>query len=410
MEEFIPLRLPESGIRERLRRFERSVNRFVNIALLLAVVIALISGAFVLGRAGTIAPGGDSLVIGPEVSPPPMLQRVEMPQAKNLILLIGDGMGATQVAAGRIALRGPNGLLWMQTLPSGALVRTQSASSLIPDSAAAGSALATGIRIANGSISIDSAGRPLTTLFESARARGRSAGLLTTTEITDATPAAFSAHVEARGEKLDIALQQASGGMEVLLGCGPEKFLPRSRGGERTDGVDLVAGLKASGYAIDLDPAALAPSDSGRLVGLFAEKSRPPLAALTKSAIDTLSHDPDGFVLMVESEEIDSACHNHQLERLIKGMAEFDEAVRVALEFAKADGNTLVVVTADHETGGLELVNGKSASTLGVRWATGNHTAQPVPLYAWGPGAMLFGGEIDNTTVHELLGEALGLE
>ncbi|MFA6955987.1 MAG: alkaline phosphatase [Thermoanaerobaculia bacterium] len=386
------------------------MNRFVTVALLLLVVVALVSGAFYIGRNGTVSANAESLAIGREVARPPMLPRVDAPRAKNLILIIGDGMGTTQVTAGRVALRGAGGILWLQTLPSGALVRTQSASSLVPDSAAAGTALATGVRVANGAVSIDPSGRPLKTLFERAREQGLAAGLITTTDIADATPAAFSAHVSSRKDELEIARQQATGGMEVLLGCGPEKFLPRSRGGERKDGVDLVDALRKSGYAVTLDPAALAPSGSGRLLGLFAEANRPPLPTLTKSALETLSHDPDGFVLLVENEEIDSASHNHQLGRLIRGMAELDEAVRVALEFAKADGNTLVVVTADHESGGMELVDSKTEGTLGVRWATGNHTAQPVPLYAWGPGAASFGGEIDNTEVHALLAKALGLD
>jgi len=386
------------------------VNRAATVALPFLVIVALTGGAYFLGRSAKATGSDEEITVGREVARPSMLPRVDSPRAKNLILLIGDGMGSTQIAAGRVALRGSNGILWMQTLPSGALVRTQSATNLVPDSAAAGTALATGIRVANGAVSIDPAGHPLQTLFERARERGLSAGLLTTTDITDATPAAFSAHCSTRNDELEIARQQATGGMEVLLGCGPEMFLPRSRGGKRRDGVDLVDALRRSGYAVTLDPAALAPSGSGRLLGLFAESSRPPLAALTRSALATLSRDPDGFVLMVENEEIDSASHNHQLGRLIRGMAELDEAVRIALEFAKADGNTLVVVTADHESGGMELVESKTKGTLGVRWATGKHTAQPVPLYAWGPGAASFGGEIDNTEVHALLARVLGLE
>lgn len=386
------------------------MNRKAIVSLLLLIVVALGCAGFVLGRKWAGAKGGTTLAIGAEVAPPPMLPRVDTPRAKNLILLIGDGMGVTQVTAARIALRGPNGLLWMQTLPSGALVRTQSASSLLTDSAAAGTALATGTRVANGAISVDPSGRPLQTLFERARARGLSAGLVTTARITDATPAAFSAHVKLRKAELEIARQQATGGMEVLLGCEPGKFLPRARGGDRTDGVDLLEELRRSGYAVTLDPAALAPSGSGRLVGLFAEAGRPPLPALAKAALDTLAPDPDGFVLLVESEETDSASHNHQLERLIRGMDEFDEAVRVALEFARADGNTLVVVTADHETGGMNLAESGNEGTLGVRWTTGKHSAQPVPLYAWGPGATSFGGEIDNTAVHDVLAAALGLD
>ncbi|MBI2214643.1 MAG: alkaline phosphatase [Acidobacteria bacterium] len=375
------------------------------VALIVATGIAIV---WMRQQAGPTH--GNLLTIGAPVARPPLLQRVDTPHAKNLILVVGDGMGLTQLAAARFALRGPDGILWIQALPSTALVRTQSSSSLVTDSAAAATAIATGVRVANGVVSVDPAGASLPTLFERARARGLSAGLVTTARITDATPAAFSAHVASRDDELEIAKQQAASGIEVLLGCNPEKFLPPSRGGERKDGADLAAALRAAGYATTLDPAALSASSSGRLFGLFAEKNRPPLPALTRAALDTIASDPEGFVLLVESEETDSASHNHQLERLIRGMNELDEAVRVALEFAKADGNTLVVVTADHETGGMQLVESKTERTLGVRWSTGKHTGQPVPLYAWGPGSARFDGEIDNTEVHDLLTAALGLD
>ena len=385
------------------------MNRKSTVLLIVALLVICSYVAFLAGRSRPSGARPELLTVGAGVSRPPMLPRSEATEARNLILIIGDGMGINQVSAGRIALRGAGGLLWMQTLPATALVRTQSASSLVTDSAAGASAIATGIRVANDELSVDPKGKALPTVFELARARGLSEGLVTTTSITDATPAAFSAHVKSRKRELEIARQQSAAGIEVLLGCGPEKFLPPTRGGARLDGVDLLEALRKSGHAITLDPAALAPSASGRLVGLFAEKSRPPLATLTKAALETLEHDADGFVLLVESEETDSASHNNDLPRLIRGMGELDEAVRVALEFAKADGHTLVVVTADHETGGMQLVETKVDGTLGVRWITGKHTGQPVPLYAWGPGSSRFDGEIDNTDVHDLLAAALGL-
>lgn len=386
------------------------MNRRVSLGLLI-VALLLVGGAFYLGRPGPPA-GGETLLHSATAArhAPPVLARNANVRAKNLILVVGDGMGLTHVAAAQIALRGPEGRLWMQTLPDTALVRTHSASNLVTDSAAGATALATGTRVANGVVSVDAQGAPLPTLFERARLRGLSAGLVTTGRITDATPAAFSAHAGQRNDELRIAQQQATGGMEVLLGCEPEWFLPRARGGKRTDGHDLLEAMRLSGYAVTLDPAALAPSSSGRLVGLFAEENRPSLATLTKTAIETLRHDPDGFVLLVESEETDSAAHNHQLDRLLRGMADLDESVRLALEFAKSDGDTLVVVTADHETGGMSLVESKAAGALGVKWTTGKHTAQPVPLYAWGPGAATFRGEIDNTGVHALLQSALWLD
>lgn len=376
----------------------------------LVVVVALAGGAFFVRNGRLPELPGAALTVGAPVPRPPLLLPVAGDEPRNVILIVGDGMGFSQLAAARFALRGPEGILWMQTLPSAAIVRTQSASSLVTDSAAAATAMATGVRVANGAISVDASGRPLRTLFESARARGLATGLVTTADITDATPAAFSAHRALRRDKMEIALQQSTSGVDVLLGCGTDQFLPPSRGGKRPDGADLVEAMRSTGYAITLDPTALVPSPSGKLLGLFAEKNRPSLASMARAAIETLSADPDGFIVMIESEETDSASHRHELDRLLRGMEDLDEAVRIALEFAKADGRTLVVVTSDHDTGGMQLVETKDAGTLGVHWTNGRHTAGPVPLFAWGPGASRFSGEIDNTAVHDFLFEALRLD
>lgn len=386
------------------------MSRRAAIAIVSTVAaIAIACAAFAVHSGLLAADHTTVLNVGPRAVRPPMLAPVAGTHARNVILIVGDGMGFTQLTAGRIALRGPDGILWMQTLPSSAIVRTQSASSLVTDSAAAATAMATGVRVPNTVVSVDAAGKPLRNLFEKARARGLAAGVVTTTDLTDATPAAFVAHVKARRDRTEIADQQSESGIEVMLGCGPEHFLPVARGGRRVR-TDLVESMRAAGYSVALEPTALVTPKSGKLLGLFEDTNRPPLAAMTRVALETLARDPEGFVLLVESEETDSASHRHELPRLIRGIAELDEAVRIALEFAKADGQTLVVVTADHETGGMQLVETKLSKTLGVRWTNGKHTAQPVPLFAWGPGASGFSGEIDNTAIHELIVDALGLE
>lgn len=386
------------------------MSRRATIAIVFAVAATTAACATFAVHSGLLAVGDETvLTVGMRTVRPPVLAPVTGARARNVILIVGDGLGFTQLTAGRIALRGADGMLWMQTLPSSAIVRTQSASSLVTDSAAAATAMATGVRVPNTVVSVDAAGRPLRTLFEEARARGLAAGIVTTTDVTDATPAAFFAHVKARSDRLEIADQQAESGIEVMLGGGSEHFLPAARGGRQAH-ADLVEAMRASGYAVALEPAALVTPKSGKLLGLFAEANRPPLAEMTRVALETLARDPDGFVLLVESEETDSASHRHELPRLIRGIEELDEAVRIAIEFAKADGQTLVVVTSDHETGGMQLVESKVAGTLGVRWTSGLHTAQPVPLFAWGPGASGFSGEIDNTAIHGLLAKALGLE
>jgi alkaline phosphatase len=390
-------------------------------------------------------------------------------EARSAIILIGDGMGAAHRFAGQLLLAGRRGRLIMDRLPVVGEMATLSAdpASFVTDSAAAATAIATGIKTTNGAVSIDPAGRPRTTLLELAKRAGKSVGLVTTCQVTDATPAAFGAHVIHRSDQSEVARQYLhESGVDVILGGGaawwrpegaPDPFgsdAPRLQG--RGTAGDLVADAAHLGYrqvsnAGDLVRAA---NDRGvaRLLGLFAAQemfeqaaegeggSYVPavtLAEMTGAAVEILSRNPEGFFLMVEESAIDRMAHRNNAPLTLKGVLELDRAVQVALAYAEQDPETLVIVTADHETGGMAVAGSADApypyepgggllDTLlagedgpfpvadepfgfVVGWATTGHTAATVPLTATGPGAEALAGFYENTRLFEVVAESLGL-
>ncbi|HEY63103.1 MAG TPA: alkaline phosphatase [Caldilineae bacterium] len=346
--------------------------------------------------------------------------------ARAIILFIGDGMGEAQRTAGRWAAVGRDGMLAMDAMPFSGWSCTASANSAVTDSAAAATALATGVKTNNGMIAVDPAGRPLTTILERAQTRGKAVGLVTTTQVTHATPAAFAAHVRSRKEMLEIARQMIAAGVDVLLGGGEDEFLPTTMSGcypqpgERSDGRNLIAEAVAVGYTYVCDADALAavdPTSTSRLLGLFADEGMvrpfsPSLAEMTRKAIEILSQDPDGFFLMVEGGQIDWASHANDAANAIADVIGLDEAVSVALAHAATAPDTLIIVTADHETGGMrvDLVAGEQGpfympdgTPFYVSWTTGGHTSVDVPTTAQGPWADLLAGTYENTYIHDVM-------
>ena len=279
---------------------------------------------------------------------------------KNVIFLIGDGMGLAHVTLTSYFVGKP---LEMMKMPYIGFMHTYSANSLVTDSAAAGTALATGYKTFNGMICVTPDGKSVMTLFEAAKKVGKSTGVITTTRVTHATPASFYAHVKSRKEEREIARQLVEGDtIDVAFGGGMKYFSE-----------ELLEKAKANGFTVittreellNLDPSAVK-----RVLGIFSRshlpyyvdgENRPSLAEMTKKAIEILSKNDEGFFLMVEGGRIDHASHGNDVIAMIYDTIEFDEAVKVALEFARKNGDTLVVVTADHETGGLGLSNGKYA-------------------------------------------------
>jgi alkaline phosphatase len=277
---------------------------------------------------------------------------------RNVIVLIPDGFGPASATFARDYLRATSRRfeLAFDSLHVGS-TRTASSDSRITDSVAAGTALATGYKTYNGAIAVDSTGRPVAHLVEAAEARGMATGLVVTSRITHATPAVFSAHVRDRADEDRIAAQQLTAGIEVLMGGGLRHFLPSASGGQRTDGRNLVEEAAQQGYHIVQSTTALeqAPADSA-LLGLFADShmayeidreqtQQPSLATMTQHALDRLA----------EGSRIDHAGHSNDPAAHLHDILAFEEAVVTALDFARSDGETLVLVLSDHETGGLSV-------------------------------------------------------
>lgn len=335
-------------------------------------------------------------------------------EPQNVILLIGDGMGLIQSYASRLQTQGQTRFSF-ERMPVTGLMETYSANQLITDSAAAATAMATGHKTDNGMISMLPDGKPVPTIIEYLRSKGLSCGVVATSSMTHATPAGFSSHALKRKQEFDIASSMLETAPEVMLGGGWNFFLPSDKGGKRTDGRDLLEEATEAGYTVLQDTKKLGRIKSGKLLGLFApeamtgNKNEPSLQDMTEQALTLLSSDKDGFFLMVEGSQIDWACHANDPVKMTKDIVEFDRAVQTALDFAKKKRNTLVVVTADHETGGLTINAGElDGSGLGMNWASDYHTPSPVIIYAYGPGDISLTGMINNTDLPSIIVHLLG--
>ncbi|UCF00321.1 MAG: alkaline phosphatase [Planctomycetota bacterium] len=344
-------------------------------------------------------------------------------KVKNVILCIGDGMGLGQVVLARMKAAGLYGKLYMERMPVTGIVRTHSADSLVTDSAAAGTALAAGVKTMNGMLSMGPDGKKYQTVLELAKKKGMRTGLVATSSITHATPAAFGSHVKSRGMQDKIAEHLLANKINVLLGGGRGYFLPKSNtDSARTDERNLISEAETAGYSYIQTAEELRSAQGPYLLGLFqvgplvTESPEPTLGELMKKAIEVLNDrkrglfgKSKGFFLMVEGSQIDWACHDNNADNTVKELLCFDEAIECALEFALRDKHTLVVVVADHETGGLTVKGGNlECSELDIDWATTGHTGLPVPIYAFGPRADIFSGVYDNTEVAKKLAQLLG--
>lgn len=324
-------------------------------------------------------------------------------QVKNVILMIGDGMGANQRLAASLHLERS------LAMDGGVkrMITTYSANNSVTDSAAGATALATGKKTNNNRVSIGPDLEILPTILELAKEKGLAVGLVVTDSMTGATPAAFAAHQRSRSDHQRIANDYFTNKVDLLFGGGREWFLPADKGGKRTDGRDLVVEFQNTGYHYLENSVQLNKLSSLPVIGLLNRGSLPngtDLAQMTKKAIELMSQTDQGFFLMVEGSQIDNACHSNNLSLCISEVVAFEEAVVEALEFAKDHPQTLVVVTADHETGGLNYVDGR------FEWSTTGHTGIPVPLNAFGAGAELFNSVSDNTHVPQIIAKLLGLE
>jgi len=335
-------------------------------------------------------------------------QQSERP--KNIILMIGDGMGLTQITAGLIAKRD---VLNLQRCTIVGLIKTNSSDNLITDSAAGATAFSTGVKTYNGAIGVDPDRVALPTILEIAEKNGLATGMVATSSITHATPASFISHQPSRLMDEEIAADFLKTDIDVFIGGGQQFFETRS------DGIDLLDSLRANNYQVVSGIDEITEITEGKLAGFLADVHPNPFSegradALTKSsltAINILSQNEKGFFLMIEGSQIDWGGHANQSEYIISEMVDFDDAVGEVLDFAEKDGNTLVIITADHETGGYAINGGnlESGSVEGA-FTTDYHTATMVPVFAYGPGAENFSGIYHNTIIFNKMMSSLGLE
>ncbi|USK33190.1 alkaline phosphatase [Bacillus sp. F19] len=391
-------------------------------------------------------------------------------KVKNVIFMVPDGFSASYATNYRW-FKGEESI--MDSMLVG-MHRTYSANSEVTDSAAAGTAMATGVKTNNGMISTSPDGKELKTILEASEEAGKASGLVATSTITHATPAVFASHVASRVNEADIAPQLLENEVDVILGGG-KKYFPDS----------LLNEAKEEGYKFVDDSKKLANAGkTDKLIGLFAEEgmapeldrdemNQPSLAEMTEKSLDVLKKDKDGFFLMVEGSQIDWAGHDQDAAWAMKDSEAFEDALAEVLEFAKKDKNTLVVVAGDHDTGGMSVggyskgdaklevlrnvtatgdfmvsklnadrsnakevvkqyanidltdaenqkikaasmpdiaINEVISERALVGWSSTNHTGTDVPLYAFGPGSNLFGGLHNNTDLPQLMAKAMNVK
>ena len=369
----------------------------------------------------------------------------EKPQVKNVIYLIGDGMGFGAVSS---LLLSEDSVTGFEQAPVIGLSETCSANNYVTDSPAGGTALACGVRTKNGYLGVDPEGKPLTSILRKAQAMGKRSGIVVNTVLTEATPAAFYAGVTSRSMSFDIAKQFTESGVDVAIGAGLEPFI------KRPDSLDLTATLINKGYDVHLDWKTVLGTTSKKFVGILpmgdvhrrnesgnttagaADGAEVCLAAklaasseengdttrlseptvylekATAKALEVLSNDNrQGFFLMIESAIIDGYGHNNDSEGMIEEMKEFDNTLRQLVAYVNQHPETLLVVTADHETGGtgVSYKSYEVGSTAPVQlsFSTKGHTGTVVPVFAYGAGAEAFAGIMKNTDLPKKMEELM---
>ncbi|TRW43654.1 alkaline phosphatase [Georgenia yuyongxinii] len=379
-------------------------------------------------------------------------------RARNVIFIQGDGMGIAHRELIRLATVGKDGQLAMDALRFAGWTHTDSVDpeEAVTDSAAGATAFSTGVRTYNGAVGVDADGHPVPTLLEHAHNLGKATGLVTTAQVTDATPAAFGAHVPDRGDHSEIARQYIEESRpDVILGGGEDWWFPAGDPGawpdhpaedpteeSRSTQGNLVERAKQQGYEYVSTAAELKKADGARLLGLFANQEMfqqanegegdvyappVPLVDMAAKALDVLSEDRDGFFLLIEEEAIDEMAHHSNTALTIKSGQALDQTVAMVMDFAKHHRDTLVLVVGDHETGGLAIENVDAEDESGegqtaedgpfplagsdldftVDWTTGAHTGAATPLTAEGPHAVELARSQPNTAVFDVLLEAM---
>lgn len=327
------------------------------------------------------------------------LQTPKGKKVKNVILMIGDGMSLMHVYTAWTANRGK---LWLENAQATGLSKTWAVKKLVTDSGSGGTSLATGVKTVYHAVGVDPEGKPLTSLVDVAKELGKDAGMAVTCRLWDATPCDFCCHNIDRDKEEELVGDYPTSGVDFVFGGGAQKFT------NRKDGRDIFKELQKKGYHVSrtLDDF-FAYDKNSRIFAVPYDKDTPLpdergdlLARASMKGISLMNQNKNGFFMMIEGSQLDDYGHFNQLDLLMKETLDFDQTVGEVMKWAAKDGETLVVVTADHETGGLTLVNGnKDEGRVECCFSSKDHTGAMVPVYAFGPGAENFTGIFENTDV-----------
>lgn len=337
--------------------------------------------------------------------------QINAQKPKNVIILIGDGMGPVQIET----------LKWLRAdsttnilqFPYIGYSQTYSLNDSITDSAAGGSALSTGKKTKNGYIAMNDDGSYNQTIFEWAKQYQMATGIVVSCGLTHATPACFYAHVSDRNQYESIAYQLVNSDIDFAAGGQRNHFLAE----KRNDKMNIIDSLEKRNYTIINNLNNLSTCNANKIIALVskkhplsASKRNNMLSVCTTKALSVLSNDSNGFVLMIEGSQIDWACHINNFSYFKEEIIDFDNVVKIVYDFAKANGETLVIVTADHECGDMKLsdeikqIDKKEAYQHVNEYASFhsiNHTNINVPVFAYGPGAENFQGIMENTSIFD---------
>ena len=320
-------------------------------------------------------------------------------KVKNIIFMIGDGMGLEQISAAWVC---NGGKLNLDNFTNVGIQRTYSANKLVTDSAAAGSALATGQKTNNGMIAMNPDTVAVKSLAEEAMEKGKRAGAAVTCRVTDATPAVFFSHAPSRKLMDDIAVQMTNSGLYFLSGGGTKYWSGRE------DGVDLVGQAEAMGYTYVETKEEMMAVEEGPVIALMDEYELQPaldrgdiLPSSVQKALQVLDN-KKGFFLMIEGSMIDDGGHDNKAGKTMEEIFDFDRTLGLVLEWAEKDGQTLVIVTADHATGGMTLLGGSiDEQRIRVNYSTTGHNGVALPVFAWGPHSEDFIGIYENAELSD---------
>lgn len=329
-------------------------------------------------------------------------------KVKNVILMIGDGMSLMHIQAAWTCIRGK---LWLENAQYTGLSKTPASNRLITDSGSGGTSLATGYKTLYHAVGVDTLGRPLKSLCALAHEKGRSSGIAVTCRLWDATPCDFCCHNINRDNEQELVADYLTSGIDFAFGGGAKYFL------HRKDGRNIFDELQKEGYHISRTFEDLEQWKKGRVFCVPYDVDTPVpdergdlLARASLKGISLLNQNPKGFFMMIEGSQLDDYGHFNQLDMLMKETLDFDQTIGKVMQWAAKDGQTLVVVTADHETGGLTVLGGDlKTGTVQGNFSTKDHSGTMVPVYAFGPGSENFSGFMDNTDIFWKIKKLMGL-